>query len=55
MNQNKCKRRKGERAVKLIRKAKDGFYNSLDDFLRENPIAVSNQYGEKIISGIRVC
>jgi hypothetical protein len=30
-------------------------YNGIDDFLRSYPIFTLNEYGERIISGRRIC
>ena len=30
-------------------------YRNLDDFLRSNSIATTNEYGDVIISGSRIC
>jgi hypothetical protein len=37
--------------VKTGKAASNGF----DDFLMKNPIAVRNEYGERVISGRRIC
>jgi hypothetical protein len=30
-------------------------YHGIDDFLRSYPIATMNRYGERVISGVRIC
>lgn len=30
-------------------------YPGIDDFLRANPIAAADRYGERVISGTRIC
>jgi len=36
-------------------KIKRSVYDSLDDFLDKVPIATMNEYGNRVISGTRIC
>jgi len=37
------------------RKSERFIYPDLDDFLLQYPVATTNQYGERVITGRRVC
>jgi hypothetical protein len=39
----------------LRRKAGNNVHVSLDDFLRKHPIATLNRFGDRVISGTRIC
>jgi len=36
-------------------KIRRSVYDSLDDFLNKVPIATMNEYGNRVISGTRIC
>jgi hypothetical protein len=45
------KQQQGKSSTRIINAA----YHSIDDFLRTNPIATMNRYGDRVISGSRIC
>jgi len=49
---NTCKSRK---MAVLSQAAKGAIYRSLDDFLKSTRLGIINEYGERIISGRRIC
>jgi hypothetical protein len=45
----------GEKRRKSAGKNGCAAYKGIDDFLRSFPIATVNRYGDRVISGIRIC
>jgi len=56
MNQTKkqCKRHDSGKQFAALRKTRSIVYRNLDDFLRNIPIAVLNQFGQPVIRGTRI-
>jgi len=56
MNQTKkqCKRHDSGKQFAALRKTRSNVYRNLDDFLRNIPIAVLNQFGQPVIRGTRI-
>jgi hypothetical protein len=50
-----CNNKKTLAAITLPMKIKKSAYDSLDDFLNKVPIATLNKYGNRVISGTRIC
>ena len=46
---------KARKTAALPQKRRKAAYRNLEDFLRSNLIASTNQYGDLIISGSRIC
>jgi hypothetical protein len=45
----------GDKREKAPGKTRCAAYNSIDDFLSSYPIFSLNEYGERVISGRRIC